>query len=120
VNTLIGKKARYMRWFHLPLAMLGIFNLFGFLNYHVVVWRSLHSQGIGHFYLAIVTVLGSWWLLLAAGLCFTGNGWLRGNEDGPKTKAIFVVLLGALVSFFVPGIMLQAFFIVITWVRSLL
>jgi len=107
-----------MKWLHTPLALLGIYNAYKFFDYYVVVWRSLHSQGMGHVYLGIVTFMGSWWLSFALMLCFAGNLFIR--EGGSWLKVFSNAVLGAGVSFVVPPLMESGFFIAVTWVRDLL
>lgn len=116
--------ARDLRLLHVPLGLLGAYNLYKLVQHHVIVWRSLHEQGIGHLYLAITTVSGSWWLGLACMLCFGGNYFLSNDALVPRdrslTRVILFVALGCGLSLIVPSLMQSGFFIVITWVRSLL
>ncbi len=113
-----------LNWLHWPLAALGTYNLLKLLKYHIVAWNSLHDQGMGHFYLVIMTIAGSWWLCLACGLCFWGNIFLRNDAIVPNgrsvVRVVLFVALGAGLSLVVPPLMHQGFFIVITWIRTFL
>lgn len=107
-------------WLRIPLVVLGIYNGYKFIAYFIEVWRSLHEQGMGHGYLIVAAVIGSFWNLLGLGLCFTGNSIIRNSEDKPPARTIALALVGAAVSLFVPGWMQGGYFIVITWLHSVL
>lgn len=113
------KSLKIMTWLHLLLAIVGIYNLYGFLKYHITVWQALHSQGMTHVYLAIMNVAGCWWLILALTLCFAGNMMIREKEQESFLKISAFATLGVILSLFFPGLMQQSFFIVITWLRTL-
>ena len=116
----MATSSKFLVWLHVPLAGLGIYNTYKFIAYFIEVWRSLHQQGMGHGYLFVVAVLGSWWNLLGLALCFFGNNIIRKCGDVPMTRTIALAVVGAVVSLFVPGLMQGAYFIVITWLHSML
>ncbi len=74
--------------FHLLLFILGIYNVYKLFACYVEAWKSLHQQGMGHGYLILMMILGSWWNLLALCLCFVGNAMMAHREDKPPTKTI--------------------------------
>ena len=107
-------------WLHVPLAGLGIYNTYKFIAYFIEVWRSLHQQGMGHGYLFVTAVLGSWWNLLGLALCFFGSSIIRNCGDKPLARTLALALVGAVVSLFVPGLMQGAYYIVVAWLHSVL
>jgi hypothetical protein len=114
----MASASKSIAWLHIPLLLLGVYNVYRFLAYFVEVWRSLHQQGMGHGYLTVAAVVGSWWNLLALALCFIGNSMIRDCGDRPIPRTLLLAVIGAVVSLIVPGLMQGAYFIVITWLHS--
>jgi len=44
---------------HVPLLLLGLYNVYRACAYYAEVWRSLHQQGMGHTYLVVTTLMTS-------------------------------------------------------------
>lgn len=119
-----SRSASSLLWLHGLLALLGLYNMYKNIKYYVVVWRSLHDQGIGHLYLASMTVFGSWFLGLAFFSCFLGNFFLGSDRVVPPERSavrfIAMAAVGAGLSLIFPGLIQTGFFIVIVWIRDLL
>jgi hypothetical protein len=98
---------------------VGVWQSLSSLNHFRLIWVSLHSQGIGHLYLTIVSLFNSWWLLIAIGLCFLGYG-LVADCKNSIGSVVLRFLGGLFVAFVAPKIMVDMHFGLFVWIRSFL
>ena len=105
---------------HVLLALLGTYNLWGLTTYTLEIWTSLHRQGISYLYLIVVSLIGCWWLLMSAVICFWGNCWMPKATDEFSTLAFIRPIVGAVLSLVVPSWMVSGWYIGMTWFYSFL
>ena len=111
---------RYIRLLHVPLLAVGLYNLYNNGTYSFQLWSALRQQGAGYLYLILMGLFGSTWLIFALAGCFLGNISLENCEDKTLAQTIGSAVGGAVISLFVPGLMLVAYFFVITWVYEMM
>jgi hypothetical protein len=88
--------------------------------YFIRSWSVLHSQGVGHLYLAIASSLGFWWLIWVGILCFGGIVAFASPHSGAGIRRIAFTAIGVTVGYYAPQYLIGLFFFVAVWFRSLL
>jgi hypothetical protein len=112
-----GTEYRLTKWQTVALGLTypyGIYLFFSNLWYFVHVWKSLHSQGMSHLYLAICTVAGSWWLSVCAVLCFAAS--IIASKPGRYYPLKLV--LGLVLAWFASQLGIVSYFTVVALVRG--
>ena len=107
-------------WPHIPLGIFGLYNAYLLVTGYISMWEGLHQKGISHTYLIISNFIGSWWLITAFKLCFSGNKAISKYGGKPIHKLLLAVLIGAAISYIVPSLMTIAFYVIIGLMHTLL
>ena len=111
---------KLLKSLHLPLFALGVYNCYQFIAYFVVVWRSLHSQGITHAYLMVMAFIASMWIVVGGAMCFAGNIAIRNLENNSVIMTIGLAVFGAVGSLVGPALIEQGYFLFIVWIHTVL
>jgi hypothetical protein len=105
---------------HVLLAVLGIYNLYSTGSYFLSTSKIIHSQGVGYLYIIIAMFVSFVWFILVFWLCLFGSLSMPKIDDEIRFKNFIMPLVGAILSRYLPELMLFAWFFIIVWIRSFL